>query len=118
MELAVPQQNVPFDKRLKRINRRHDRMAKGAVRVVQPDGLIVTRPRMYRPRFPLKSIVALLLMGFLFKGFMLANLGADAYDARLANLAQGTMMERAGAWAMQLDPVTVAIAGQISRIAG
>jgi len=115
----MAQAHVPFDKRLKRIVRRHDRMvASGAVHTVNSDGLIVARPRVYRPKFPLKGLLALLIAGFLFKGFMFAVLGAEAYGERVATLQEGSMMEQAGAWVMQADPATVFIADGLSGIVG
>ncbi len=110
------QANVPFDKRLKRIVRRHDRMANGAVKTVNANGLIVARPRMYRPRFPLKGLIVVLFLGFLFKGFLFAYLGEAAYGERVAALKAGTVMEQAGAWVMQPDVATTFIAQGIQTI--
>ena len=112
----MAQAHVPFDKRLKRIVRRHDRMANGVVRTVNSDGLIVVRPRIYKPRFPLKGILFLVAAGFLFKGFLFSYLGADAYSERVALLNNGTMMEQAGAWVMQPDPATTFIADQLNGL--
>ena len=112
----MAQAHVPFDKRLKRIVRRHDRMQHGYTRTVTADGLIVARPRVYRPRFPLKGILFLVVAGFLFKGFMLAYLGDAAYGQRVATLESGTPMEKAGAWIMQSDPATVFVAGQLKTV--
>ena len=109
------QANVPFDKRLKRIVRRHEKMANGVVKTVNADGLIVARPRVYRPRFPLRGLIVLLALGFLFKGFLLAYLGDEAYGERVASLKEGTIMEQAGAWIMQTDPATVLIADGVQR---
>ncbi|WP_296423660.1 hypothetical protein [Yoonia sp.] len=106
----MAQANVPFDKRLKRIVRRHDRMARGVVRTVNADGLIVARPRVYTPRFPLKGLLLLVAIGFLFKGFLFSYLGSGAYADRVTSLQQGTVMEQAGAWIMQPDPATTFIA--------
>ena len=105
----MAQANVPFDKRLKRIVRKHDRMAHGVVKTVNSDGLIVARPRVYTPRFPLKGLVALIIAGFLFKGFLYANLGEAGYAERVGSLSEGSAMEQAGAWVMQADPATVLI---------
>jgi hypothetical protein len=110
------QPNVPFDKRVKQISRRHEKMANGVVRRVNPDGLIVARPRAYRPRFPLKGLLVLLAIGFLFKGFLFAYLGESGYAERVATLQAGTAMERAGAWVMQPDPATLAIAGLVQPL--
>lgn len=113
----MAQANVPFDKRLKRIVRRHDRIASGgAVKTVTADGLIVERPRVYKPRFPLKGLLAVVVLGFLFKGFVFASLGAEQYAERVAVLQQGSVMEQAGAWVMQADPATLLVAEGISGI--
>ena len=112
----MAQANVPFDKRLKRIVRRHDRMARGVVKTVNADGLIVARPRIYTPRFPLKGLLVLIVAGFVFKGFLFAYLGEAAYADRVASLKQGSVMEQAGAWVMQADPATVYISGAIENI--
>lgn len=112
----MAQANVPFDKRLKRIVRRHDRMANGYVKTVTSDGLIVARPRIYKPKFPLKGLLAVLVIGFLFKGFVYATLGAEQYVERVAVLQQGSLMEQSGGWIMQPDPATVFIAESITAI--
>ncbi|MFQ1699159.1 hypothetical protein ACJ5NV_01055 [Loktanella agnita] len=101
---------------MKRIVRRHDRMQHGYVKAVNSDGLIVARPRVYRPRFPLKGLVTLLVIGFLFKGFLFASLGEAAYADRVASLQQGSIMEQAGAWVMHADPATVLIADMVKNI--
>lgn len=110
------QPNVPFDKRLKEINRRHEKMANGVVRRVNSDGLIVARPRAYRPRFPLKGLIVVLAIGFFFKGFLFAYLGEAGYAERLASLQSGTAIEQAGAWVMQPDPATKAVAGLLQPV--
>lgn len=112
----MAQAHVPFDKRLKRIVRRHDRMANGVVHSVNADGLIVARPRIYKPRFPLKGILLLVAAGFLFKGILFSYLGAEAYADRVALLQSGTVMEQAGAWIMQPDPATLMISDQLKVI--
>jgi len=110
------QANVPFDKRLKRIVRRHDKMSNGVVRTVKSDGLIVARPRLYKPKFPLKGLIIVLALGFLFKGFLLAYIGDAGYTERLTALQSGTVVEQVGAWVMQPDPVTTIVAGGIAAI--
>lgn len=110
------QAHVPFDKRLKKIVRRHEKMANGVVRTVNSDGLIVAKPRLYRPRFPLKGLLAVLFLGFLFKGFLFAYLGEAAYGERVATLQGGTVLEQAGAWVMQPDPVTMVAAAGIATV--
>ena len=112
----MAQAHVPFDKRLKRIVRRHDKMSNGVVRTVNSDGLIVARPRLYKPRFPLKGLLIVLAIGFLLKGFLFAYLGEAAYADRVAGLQAGTTIEQVGAWVMQSDPVTEVIASGIAAV--
>ncbi len=102
---------MPFDRRLKRIVRQHRRMANGAVHSVNSSGLIVARPRLYNPRFPLKGLLLLVVAGFAFKGYLHATLGGGVYDARVAELSAGSSVEKAGAWVMQPDPATMVISG-------
>ncbi|MEO1638385.1 MAG: hypothetical protein AAFU41_03975 [Pseudomonadota bacterium] len=113
----MAQANVPFDKRLKRIVRRHEKInSAGAVKTVNSDGLIVARPRLYKPRFPLKGLAVVLFLGFLFKGFLFAYLGDEGYAERVATLQGGSALEQAGAWIMQPDPATAFIAEGIKTI--
>lgn len=105
----MAQANLPFEKRLKQITRKHDQLAKGAIKSVTSDGLIVMKPRTYRPKFPLRAMIAVVVLGFMFKGLLLASIGNVAYAERVASLAQGGVMDRAGAWVMQIDPATVLI---------
>jgi hypothetical protein len=52
--------------------------------------------------------LALILAGFLvFKGGLLAQLGEDVYARRVAELAQGSVIERAGAVVMRADAATM-----------
>ena len=95
--------SMPFDRRLKRIVRNHQRMSHGVVHSVNSNGLIVARPRIYNPKFPLKGLLLLVIAGFLFKGLVFANLGAGQYDAHVTELQAGTIVEKAGAWIMQVD---------------
>ena len=100
-----------FDERLKRITTSRAAVARrGAVRVVTDDGLIVAQPRSMRPQFPLRSLLVLAVVGFTFKGVLLAALGGTTYEARLGELQAGTTMERIGAWIMQPDPATLLVA--------
>lgn len=109
---------LTFNKRIRRISRRHNRMASGMDAYVASDGLIVTRPkrRGIMGSLPIKGL-ALLLIGFVgFKGLLLAHLGAESYDQRVALLQEGTAFEQAGAWFMQADPVTQWAAAEIGPV--
>lgn len=107
---------VPFQKRLRRIVREHQRMANGATHVMRDDGLIVARPRVYNPKFPLRGLVLLIGAAVLFKGFIYATLGSATYGDRVAQLAQGSFPEKAGAWIMQPDVATLAVAQFLNAV--
>lgn len=98
--------SMPFDRRLKRIVRKHKLMSYGVKRSVSSTGLIVARPRIYNPKFPIKGLILAIAAMFAFKGFLYANLGEQTYNLRVAELASGTAVEKAGAWVMQADPAT------------
>ncbi|WP_120502283.1 hypothetical protein [Roseovarius sp. EL26] len=105
-----------FDTRLKKIDRSHNRLAQGYDARVSKDGLIVFRPKRRQWSISLRG-VALLIIGFLcFKGFILAHLGASTYDARIAALQEGTLIEQGGAYVMQVDPVSEAISMKLRPI--
>lgn len=97
-----------FEERINRIAKHHGSLGKGAVYRLEDDGLIVAAPvpERYRPKFPLKGVVGLIMLGFIFKGIMLSEIGLESYQARIDRLSQGTVMEQAGAWLMAADPAT------------
>jgi hypothetical protein len=101
--------HMAFDRRLRALARKHDRMTLGITYRIGRDGLITAHPRRrIAPRFPLKSLMGLVLAAFGFKIALFALLGAETYGARLAQLQTGSAVEQAGAWLMQPDPVTLA----------
>lgn len=106
----------PFDRRLKRIVRNHKRLSYGVVHTVNSNGLIVARPRIYNPKFPAKGLLLTVVAMFVFKGFLFANLGSETFNLRVAELAAGSAVEKAGAWVMQADVATVTIAGFWQKI--
>ena len=103
-----------FDQRLRKINRKHQVLARGYTSVVGKDGLIIVKPRRaQRRRVPMKGLVMLMIGFFGFKGLMLAQLGEGAYDSRVDELRQGTLVEKSGAFVMQADPATHWFAEQL-----
>ncbi len=107
--------HLPFEKRLRAITRRHDRMNRaGVVHSVNHDGLIIAKPRRRALRFPLRGLLLLIAVGFAFKGYLLADLGPATYNDRVGVLQAGTIVEQGGAWLMQADPVTVWSADMIN----
>lgn len=102
-----------FERRLKLINKKRARLADGYVSKVGKDGLIVFRPKRREGGFPIKGLALLVLGFFVFKGVILAHLGDGTFEARLAQLSQGSTVEQAGAFIMQPDLVSQAIAQQL-----
>jgi hypothetical protein len=107
-----------FEDRLRRIVRKHRRMANGVVGRMGPDGLVTPVARMATPKFPLRSLVILFGVAMLFKAWMFLSLGAADFDARIAVLSQGTLLEQAGAFVMQAGPVTQTVASLLEPLAG
>ncbi len=95
-----------FDRRMRRISRRHSKLSHGFVTQVSSDGLVVAKPQRKRRSGTLRGLFLVLLVMMVFKGFLHAQLGAEAYDARIAGLASGSAFEQAGAFVMNADPVT------------
>lgn len=107
LEVVMASVHAPFEKRVRKIVRDHERMANGVTHTLRKDGLIVAKPRIYNPRFPLKGMLALVAAAFLFKGYIYAHLGPSDYNARVEALTQGSLIEQAGAWVMYADIVTI-----------
>ncbi|MGH1356332.1 MAG: hypothetical protein ACRBBS_14795 [Thalassovita sp.] len=102
-----------FDNRLTRISQNRAQMKHGYSLTVDRDGLIVARPKQRRTGFPLK-LVLMFIVGFLsFKILLVSFLGLDTYEHRVSELQNGAMVEQAGAWFMQADPVTVQLAAKL-----
>lgn len=110
------QATVAFDKRLKQILRGHSRISNSVVRSVTAQGLIVARPRLYKPSFPLSSLLIVLTIGVLLKGFLLAGVGDVAYAERIAELQTGSVIEQIGAVVMRSDPLTVIVSNAIATV--
>lgn len=105
-----------FGSRVKRISQTHRKLSDGYVTTVNHDGLIVAVPRRRRLRVPFAGI-ALVLIGIVaFKGIVHFELGAAGYDARVAQLAAGSTVERVGAWIMQADPLTLWVSEQARNL--
>lgn len=106
-----------FRERMRRVNRRHEKIyINGARTKIGKDGLITTVPRRRMPTFPLRGLAIIFCAALLYKGVILAWIGPTVYDLRVGELAEGTAVERAGAWVLQADPVTAGIASAIKPI--
>ena len=80
---------------------------------MQPDGLIVSRPKRQPIQISFRVVIFFLAAFIGFKAFLFAGVGPLTYQDRLANLQSGTVVEKAGAYVMQADPLTVYVATQI-----
>ena len=105
-----------FERRMRRISRRHSKLSHGFVTQVTDDGLVVAKPRRPRGYATLRGIYLILLVLFVFKGFLHANLGASAYQERVENLMGGNIVEQVGGFAMTADPVTLWLSTTISSL--
>lgn len=101
-----------FVNRLEMLGEKHAKMTRGYGTKISTSGLIVIEPKEERRNwaFPVK-LVMMALLGFLgFKVFMLATVGPETYNDRLAKLENGTIIEKAGAFALAVDPLTAILA--------
>lgn len=102
-----------FDRRMRRISRRHTQLSHGYVTSVNDDGLVIAKPKRRMRRGTLRGLAIVVLVLMIFKGFLHSQLGSEAYQARLDGLAGGSIFEQAGAVVMAADPITVWLSGQI-----
>ncbi|KIC10690.1 hypothetical protein RA19_09800 [Leisingera sp. ANG-M1] len=105
-----------FQARLKHINRKHEAISGGYTAKLRPDGLLVVKPHRVQSRISGRSVLFFVAAFLLFKGFLMAALGFGSYDERVSTLAQGSAVERAGAFVMQADPASVFVAQKIGPI--
>ncbi len=105
-----------FGRRVKNLNKKHARFAHGYYTTVRDDGLIIARPVRRSSGVPYKFLFVLAVLFFGFKALVLSAVGPGTYQIRLSTLENGTVIERAGAWALGLDPVTLAISSKIGPI--
>lgn len=105
-----------FDRRMRRIHRRHSKLSHGYVTAVTDDGMVVAKPQRRSHRGAVRGVIFILAVLMLFKGFLHAQLGAGAYQERVDALAAGSVIEQAGAWAMTADPVTLWISGKLGSL--
>ncbi len=103
-----------FDRRMRRITRRHTQLSKGYVTSVNDDGLVVVKPRRKFNRGTLRGVAIVVILLMVFKGFLHYQLGAANYLQRVEALSNGSFFEQAGAVLMAADPITVWLSGQFA----
>lgn len=103
-----------FDNRQKAVRRKHTRMAKGYVTKLNRHGVFIQQPDNKSKSFVLRKMVLLSVGLFAFKSLVLISLGTEVYQSKVDALGTGTSLEKAGAYVMQIDPVTAQIATLIT----
>lgn len=69
-----------------------------------------------RKEFPLRALALVLSGVLLLKAAFLAKVGQAAYEARVAELAQGNWAEQIGAWVAKADPATLWLAQHLRAL--
>lgn len=105
-----------FDRRMRRISRRHTQLSHGYVTTINSDGMVVAKPRRRSPRGTLRGVALVILVLMVFKGFLYAQLGATGYEDRVAKLSSGSAFEKAGAVVMAADPITQWLSGYFGSL--
>lgn len=109
---------MSFHRREQALRRKHIRMSQGYVTRMDRNGLIVQVPDSKVGGIGLGLLVRVLLIGLAFKVLALSWLGESAYQAHVDALSQGAFHERAGAFVMQIDPVTQKLAALVTPLLG
>ncbi len=113
--MADPNQDR-FEERLKAIGSKQG-PGKRVKNRVRRDGLVVqVTKRDPRGFIPYRSIILLVFLGLVTKGFLLARIGDAEYQARLQTLKNGSGVESAAAVLLTDDPVTRQISGLVKMV--
>lgn len=105
-----------FRKREGALRKKHIRMAHGYVTKMDKSGLIIQQPDRKVGSAGKRLLFYSVLVFLGFKVLLLSGLGIDAYSAHLDALARGSVYEQAGAWLMQIDPLTARLAGIVAPL--
>lgn len=104
---------IEFASKVRRLNRKHSKLSRGMGSRIMPDGQMMAFPRRRDFGLSARGVVFLISAYFGFKTLLLLTFGEITYTGRVAELAGGTSVERAGAWVMQLEGVTLFLANLI-----
>jgi len=104
---------LQFGRRLQKINRNHEKLAKGYVTSMNHDGLLVARPRRRDVRLTWRGVAYVVIIAMAFKIFLYAQIGPVAYQERVVALQNGSFAQQIGAYAMAADPITATLANAI-----
>ena len=111
-------EHKPFELRIGRIMRHRRKLAGGYDLILNADNLIVPCPHAATLAFPWRGLCLALVVGLGFKALLMATFDAPTYTEKLTMLAEGRPLERAGAWVMQPDPASIAMARVIRLVQG
>lgn len=113
-----PDFNPPrdFSTRIADLTRTHASMSHGYDAKADSSGLIIFRPRRQRTRLPWRQLVISVMALASLKLLVLTLIGELTYQDSINTLASGNAIERAGAWIMQIDPVTRSVASQLAAL--
>ncbi|MDD9728366.1 hypothetical protein PVW46_00440 [Mameliella sp. AT18] len=107
-----------FHKREQALRRKHIRMSQGYVTRMNRNGVIEQVPQSRMSGFGLHLVLRLAVAVMLFKMVALAWLGDAIYTGHVERLSQGVFYEKAGAWILQVDPVTRMLADFLAPVMG
>ncbi|SNS13667.1 hypothetical protein [Antarctobacter heliothermus] len=110
----MDQAQQSFYKREQALRRKHIRMSRGYVTRMNRNGIIEQVPDRHFSGIGFRLVLRLALVVMAFKVLAFAWLGETQYLSSVTTLSQGALHEKAGAWVMQADPVTRAVAGFIT----
>jgi len=113
---VMSEEHHQFLTRVRHLERKHDAMGRGYSAKIRPDGLIVVAPKKIESRISARSVVLFLAAFLVFKGFLIASIGLDGYQDRLAKLQAGSVLEQGGAMVMFADPLSQMIAEKIGPV--
>ncbi len=105
-----------FDRRMRRISRRHSKLSQGYVTSVNSDGLVVAKPKRRSNRSTLRGVAMVIIVLVAFKGFLHSQIGSAAYAERVDALSQGSAIEKGGAFVMVADPLTLWLSQKFSSL--
>ncbi|WP_149866382.1 hypothetical protein [Tropicimonas marinistellae] len=105
-----------FTGRLRRIDRIH-RQGGGFEAAGTLGQSYYTRERERRDqRSALRPALVVLAVIVIFKGFLLASNGENAYREKVATLKSGSAVERVGGFVMAVDPLALVVAGWVKPL--
>lgn len=77
------------------------------------DGVELVRKRTNRRWLPLWHVIFFVYMALLIRLVIMADMGPGSYTARMAELENGTMIDKVAARVMAMDPVSEALARRL-----